>query len=116
MTYKAGTERSTARFSTPECVKGDCDCGRKALDVMLQPLRGREVSFYEWEGREERKGTALRRCLSPPSSLSFFVNGRAERLRRAETRRLHFYEWGGLRLLLRMRVAQIFMNGVKNGE
>lgn len=116
MAQEAETERSAALFSTPECVKGDCGCGRKALDVMLQPPRGREVSFYEWEGREERKGTALRRChSSPPLSLSF-VNGRAERLRRAEMPRLHFYEWGGLRALLRMREVQIFMNGVKMGN
>ena len=47
---------------------------------------------------EERKGTAL--C----------------RLRRAETRRLHFYEWGGLRVLLRRRDVQIFMNGGKMGN
>lgn len=104
MAQKAETETSGALFSTPESVKGDCGCGRKALDVMLQPPRGREVSFYEWEGREGRKGTALRRCHSSPHpSLSLFVNGRAERLRRAETPRLHFYEWGGLRASLRMR-------------
>lgn len=63
---------------------------------------------------EERKGTALRRCLgffffSP----LLFVNGRAERLGRAEMRRLHFYEWGGLRMVLRRRAAEIFMNGKK---
>lgn len=47
--------------------------------------------------------------LPPP----FFVNGRAERLGRAEMRRLHFYEWGGLRMALRRRGAEIFMNGKK---
>lgn len=35
----------------------------------------------------------------------FFVNGRAE------MRRLHFYEWGGLRITLRRRDTKIFMNG-----
>lgn len=121
MAYKAETEKPTALFSTLECVKGDCGCGRKALDVMLQPPRGREVSFYEWEGRgKEGDGTAQMLQLPPPLSLSLsrslFVNGRAERLRRVETRRLHFYEWGGLRVLLRRRAARIFMNGVKMGN
>lgn len=86
--------------------------------MMLQPPRGREVSFYEWEGRgEEGDGTAQ----MPRLFLSFlffplpllFVNGRAERLGRAEMRRLHFYEWGGLRMVLRRRDAEIFMNGKK---
>lgn len=113
LAYKAETEKSTALFSTSECVKGDCGCGRKALEVMLQPPRGREVSFYEWEGRgKEGDGTAQMPQLPPPP----FVNGRAERLRRAETRRLHFYEWGGLRVLVRRRDVQIFMNGVKMGN
>lgn len=61
---------------------------------------------------EERKGTALRRCLGLFFTL-FFVNGRAERLGRAEMRRLHFYEWGGLRVVLRRRDAEIFVNGKK---
>lgn len=69
-------------------------------------------------GREERKGRG-RHCADAtafsPLSL-FFVNGRAERLRRAEMPRLHFYEWGGLRALLRRREVQIFMNGVKMGN
>lgn len=60
---------------------------------------------------EEREGTALRRCLGFFSL--FFVNGRAERLGRAELRRLHFYEWGGLRMVLRRRYIEIFMNGKK---
>lgn len=78
----------------------------------MQPPRGREVSFYEWEGRgKEGDGTAQMPQLPPPPPP--LVNGRAERLRRAETRRLHFYEWGGLRVLLRRRDVQIFMNGVK---
>lgn len=79
--------------------------------MMLQPPRGREVSFYEWEGRgEERDGTAQMPRLF---FHSFFVNGRAERLGRAEMRRLHFYEWGGLRVVLRRRDAEIFVNGKK---
>lgn len=61
---------------------------------------------------EERKGTALRRCFGFFFH-SFFVNGRAERLGRAEMRRLHFYEWGGLRVVLRRRDAEIFVNGKK---
>lgn len=48
-----------ALFSTRWCIKDDCGCGLGALDMMLQPPRGREVSFYEWEGRgKERDGTA----------------------------------------------------------
>lgn len=79
--------------------------------MMLQPPRGREVSFYEWEGRgKERDGTAQMPRLF---FHSFFVNGRAERLGRAEMRRLHFYEWGGLRVVLRRRDAEIFVNGKK---
>lgn len=42
--------------------------------MMLQPQRGREVSFYEWEGRGKRRdGNAQmhRRFFS-----LFFVNGR----------------------------------------
>lgn len=79
--------------------------------MMLQPPRGREVRFYEWEGRgKERDGTAqMPRLFFSP----FFVNGRAERLGRAELRRLHFYEWGGLRMVLRRRYIEIFMNGKK---
>lgn len=47
------------------------------------------MSFYEWEGRGEgRDGTAQ----MPQLFFLFFVNGRAERLGRAEMRRLHFYE------------------------
>ena len=66
---------------------------------------------------EERKGdgTAQMPPLFSPSlppslsrSLSLFVNGRAERLGRAEMRRLHFYEWGGLRMALRRRGAEYF--------
>lgn len=64
---------------------------------------------------KEGDGTAQMPQLSP-LSLSLFVNGRAERLRRAEMPRLHFYEWGGLRALLRRREVQIFMNGVKMGN
>ena len=64
----------------------------------------------------QRKGKG-RHCADASAfffSLSlFFVNGRAERLGRAEMRRLHFYEWGGLRMALRRRDAEIFMNGKK---
>lgn len=79
--------------------------------MMLQPPRGREVSFYEWEGRgKERDGTAQ----MPGLFFSvFFVNGRAARLGRAEMRMLHFYEWGGLRIALRRRHTYVFMNGKK---
>lgn len=101
---------------------------RRALDMMLQPApRGRrEVSFMNGRVRGEEGG---RHCadassaslsislalFSSSSSLSLFVNGRAERgrEREAEMRRLHFYEWGGLRMKLRMRDAEIFMNGKK---
>lgn len=34
----------------------------------------------------------------------------------AEMRRLHFYEWGGLRVLVRRRGGQIFMNEKKWGK
>lgn len=82
--------------------------------MMLQPPRGREASFYEWEGRgEEGDGTAQMPRLFFFFSPLLFVNGRAERLGRAEMRRLHFYEWGGLRMVLRRRAAEIFMNGKK---
>lgn len=77
------------------------------MDVMLQPPRGREVSFYEWEGRrKEGDGTAH----MPRFFSDFFVNGREERLGTAE---MHFYEWGGLQMELRRRDTQIFMNGKK---
>lgn len=73
-----------------------------------------EGSEFFMNGRaEEREGTALRRCPGFFFFFSlFFVNGRAEQLRTAEMRRLHFYEWGGLRMALRRRDAEIFfMNG-----
>lgn len=70
-------------------------------------------------GKRKGRGRHCADAPAPPtttSSLSLFVNGRAERLRRAETRRLRFYEWGGLRVSLRSRDVRIFMNGVKMGE
>lgn len=78
--------------------------------MMLQPPRGRAVSFYEWEGRGTGRDATAQ---APRLYSSYFVNGRAERLGWTEMRRLHFYEWGGLRMALRRRDAEIFMNGKK---
>lgn len=82
------------------------------MDMMLQPPRGREVSFYEWEGRGEEKGG--RRC-ADASVFSFIFSEWEGRTSRGglEMRRLHFYEWGGHQIALRTREARIFMNGKK---
>lgn len=77
-------------FSTRWCVKGECGCGCRASDMMLQPPRGREVSFYEWEGRgKERDGTAQ----MPRLFSSFLWMGGQS-------------DWGGLKC-----GGYIFMNG-----
>lgn len=92
--------------------------------MMLQPPRGRAVSFYEWEGRREGKGrhcagaSALSSSLPtdrpPPSSLSlsppYFLNGRAGRLGGVRgRRRKRAVGWGGGGVL--KCGGYIFMNG-----
>lgn len=53
------------------------------MDLMLQPPRGREERFYEWEGRRKGRGRHCADACASSSSFFFFpccfLNGREER-------------------------------------